>query len=101
MSRDETHSGWSRRLVQAWALLVGLTLVSLTVVLGFGQLEGGLVAAAVALVASFFKARAVLDHFLDLRRAPAGWRGFFSGALVALLGGLMATYLLAAFLGRA
>jgi hypothetical protein len=96
MQPTESHSDWSRRLARAWMLLVGLTLVSLTAVLGFGHAEAGLPAAAVALVASYFKARAVLDHFLDLRRADKGWRGFFSGMLVAILGGLMATYLIAA-----
>jgi hypothetical protein len=95
MQTAESHSDWSRRLIRAWMLLVGLTLVSLTAALGFGKAEGGLLAAAVALVASFFKARAVLDHFLDLRRADKGWRGFFSGMLVAILGGLMVTYLIA------
>lgn len=95
MSNHESRAEASRRLLKAWALLVTLTVVSLTVVLGFGRTEAGLVAAAVALIASYFKARAVLDHFLDLRRADKGWRGFFSGMLVVLLGGLMATYVAA------
>lgn len=84
-----------RRLMRAWGLLVGLTLISLTTVLVFGHGETGLLAAAVALTASYFKARAVLDHFLDLRRAGKGWRGFFSGMLVVLLGCLLATYAVA------
>lgn len=91
----ETTQTNSRRLLRAWLLLVGLTLVSLAVVLGLGRNEGSLVAAAIALAASYVKARAVLDHFLDLRRADKGWRGFFSGLLVVLLGGLMATYVAA------
>ncbi|MGE5545909.1 MAG: cytochrome C oxidase subunit IV family protein [Solirubrobacterales bacterium] len=94
----ENHAAWSRRLTTAWGLLVGLTLVSLTAVLGFGQVEAGLLAAAVALAASFFKARLVLDHFLDLRRAGGQWRGFLSAMLLVILGGLMATYVAAAFL---
>lgn len=81
-----------RTLFKAWLVLVGLTLMSLAVVLGLGRSEGGLVAAAVALVASYVKARAVLDHFLGLRHAGKGWRGFFSALLMVLLGGLMATY---------
>ncbi|CAA7611996.1 conserved membrane hypothetical protein [Magnetospirillum sp. LM-5] len=97
MTNAESQAEWSRRLVRAWALLVGLTLVSLTAVLVFGHTEAGLVAAAIALVASYFKARAVLDHFLDLRRADKGWRGFFSGMLIVILGGLMVTYLIAAW----
>lgn len=86
----------SRRLLGAWVLLVGLTLVSLIAALGFGQVEGGRVAAAVALVASYLKGRAVLDHFMDLRRAGPGWRGFFSAMLIFILGGLMATFMVAA-----
>jgi hypothetical protein len=83
----------SRRLLLAWGLLVGLTVISLVAVLGFGQAEGGRVAAAVALAASYLKARAVLDHFMDLRRAGPGWRGVFSGLLLVLLGGLLAAAL--------
>jgi hypothetical protein len=85
----------SRRLARAWALLVGLTLISLTVSLYFRQGEAGLPAAAIALTAAYLKARAVLDHFLGLRRAGKGWRGFFSAMLLVLLGGLMATYVAA------
>lgn len=85
----------NRRLLLAWGLLVGLTLISLIAVLVFGHGETGLLAAAIALTASYFKARAVLDHFLDLRRAGKGWRGFFSSMLVVLLGCLLATYAVA------
>lgn len=95
MTSAETSAQTDRRLLRAWGLLVGLTLVSLATVLVFGQSEAGLAAAAVALAASYFKARAVLDHFLDLRRADKGWRGFFSGMLVVLLGCLLATYAIA------
>ncbi|MGE5478103.1 MAG: cytochrome C oxidase subunit IV family protein [Bacteroidales bacterium] len=84
-----------RRLLRAWGLLVGLTLISLTAVLVLGHGETGFAAAAIAMTASYFKARAVLDHFLDLRRAGKGWRGFFSGMLVFLLGCLLATYAIA------
>jgi hypothetical protein len=82
-------------LFRAWLLLVGLTALSLVAVLGLGHSEGGLIPAAVALAASFVKARAVLDHFLGLRHAGKGWRGFFSAMLVVLLGGLMVTYVVA------
>lgn len=92
MNNVETAAQTDCRLLRAWGLLVGLTLVSLATVLVFGKGETGLAAAAVALTASYFKARAVLDHFLDLRRADKGWRGFFSGMLVFLLGCLLATY---------
>lgn len=92
MSVAEKNARLSRRLLGAWLLLVGLTLVSLVAVLGFGHSEAGLAAVVVALTASFLKARAVLDHFLDLRRAGAGWRGFFHGSVLFILGLLLATY---------
>ncbi|MBR9970796.1 cytochrome C oxidase subunit IV family protein [Magnetospirillum sulfuroxidans] len=95
MKMRENHQQWSRRLLRAWALLVGLTLVSLVAVLGFGHSEAGLLAVMVALGASFFKARAVLDHFLDLRRAGTGWRSFFYGSLILILLVLLATYIAA------
>lgn len=95
MPEVESQARISHRLLGAWALLVGLTVVSLVAVLGFGHSEAGLVAVAVALVASFLKARAVLDHFLDLRKAGSGWRGFFTGSLVFILGVLFATYVVA------
>jgi len=95
MPEVESQARISNRLLGAWALLVGLTLVSLVAVLGFGHSEAGLVAVAVALVASFLKARAVLDHFLDLRKAGSGWRGFFTGSLVFILAVLFATYVAA------
>ena len=92
MSHSENAAAVDRRLFHAWGLLVGLTLLSLTVVLGFGHGEGGALAAAVALTASYFKAHAVLHHFLDLRRAGKGWRNFFAGMLIVLLACLLATY---------
>ncbi len=95
----EDNAAWSRRLTRAWVLLVALTLVSLGAVLGFGATEAGIAAAAVALAASFYKARLVLDHFLDLRRAEGGWRGVFAAMLAVILGGLMATYVAAGMMG--
>lgn len=95
MKVEETQNQWSRRLALTWAVLVGLTLVSLVAVLGFGHSEAGLAAVAVALTASFLKTRMVLDHFLDLRRAGPGWRGFFNGALLLILLILFSTYLAA------
>lgn len=97
MKFQENHHQRSRRLLLAWGLLVGLTLVSLVAVLGFGHSEAGLAAVVVALGASFFKARAVLDHFLDLRQAGGGWRGFFYGSLILILVVLLTTYIAAEY----
>ncbi len=76
-------------LTRAWAILVGLTVISVTVALTAGPIEGGRVAAAVSLSLSFIKARQVLDHFLELRNADGGWHAFFSVLLLFILGGLM------------
>lgn len=92
----ESLSGNAKRLLRAWLLLVGLTLASLGTVLGF-EASAGLFAAAVALAASFWKARLVLDQFLDLRHAPSTWRGFFYGMLLVILCGLMGSYAWVAF----
>lgn len=88
----ENPSQTNRRLLKAWVLLAGLTLASLGAVLGFGTTEAGFAAAAIAMAASYWKARLVLDHFLDLRHADGNWRGFFSGMLLVILGGLLASY---------
>jgi hypothetical protein len=90
-----TRIATDRRLMSAWGLLVGLTVISLAATLGYGGSEAGLPAAAIALAASYLKARAVLYDFLDLRHAAPGWRAFFSAMLVVVLGGLMATYVAA------
>lgn len=95
MTHSENSAAIDRRLFHAWGLLVGLTLLSLFVVLILGHGEGGFWAAAVALTASYFKARAVLHHFLDLRRAGKGWQNFFAGMLIVLLVCLLATYAVA------
>lgn len=95
MSHSENAAAIDRRLLLAWGLLVGLTLLSLFVVLVLGHGEGGFGAAAIALAASYFKARAVLHHFLDLRRAGKGWQNFFAGMLIVLLLCLLATYAIA------
>jgi hypothetical protein len=98
MSETEGKAAWSRRLNRAWLMLVGLTMVSLVAVLGFGTTEAGMAAAGVALAAAFYKARLVLDHFLDQRRAEGSWRAVFAAMLAVILGGLMATYVAAGLL---
>lgn len=84
---------WGRRLLRAWAVLVTLTVISVGAALigGAGQ-RSSLIAVAVALIAGFIKARQVLDHFLDLRRAGGGWRGLFNALLLVILGLCFALY---------
>jgi hypothetical protein len=90
----EDSRAWGRRLARAWMILAALTVVSVAAALAApaGQ-RAGLVSVGVALAASFIKARQVLDHFLDLRRAGKGWRGLFNGLLLAILGICFALYL--------
>ena len=92
----EDGRAWGRRLIRAWAILAVLTVVSVGAAL-VGGLHGrsSLPAVLVALTASFIKARQVLDHFLDLRRAGGGWRAVFTALLLVILGGCLALYALA------
>lgn len=82
-----------RRLFTAWVILVALTALSVGVALAGGEGGGsegaGKWAGAVAMAVAFVKARQVLDHFLDLRRAGNGWRMGFTFALLGLLSGLV------------
>jgi len=95
-SRDD----WGRRLVRAWMVLLGLTLVSVGAALAGGtNNRSGLVAVVVALVASFIKARQVLDHFLDLRRAGPGWQAVFTALLLTILGSCLVLYVIAGWHG--
>ena len=95
MNTEDTRA-WGRRLTRAWLILAGLTLVSTAAALaGPAGQRAGMISVAVALAAAFVKARQLLDHFLDLRRAGKGWRGLFNGLLLAILGICFALYLAA------
>lgn len=92
----ETIGAWGRRLTRAWIVLAGLTVISVAAAaMGPPDQRASMLSVAVALIASFVKARQVLDHFLDLRRAGSGWRGLFNALLVAVLGLCFALYLAA------
>ncbi len=77
-----------RRLLAAWTTLVALTALSVGVTLAGGE-GAGKWAGAIAMAVAFVKARQILDHFLDLRRAGGFWRTFFTAALAALLSGIV------------
>ncbi len=99
LTPEDGHA-WGRRLVRAWVILAGLTVVSVGAALtGGGGHRSSLVAVLVALVASFIKARQVLDHFLDLRRAGSGWRAVFTALLLVILGGCLILYAIAGWRG--
>ena len=78
-----------RRLFTAWVILVALTALSVGVALAGIREGAGKWAGAVAMAVAFVKARQVLDHFLDLRRAGPFWRTFFTAALAGLLSGIV------------
>jgi caa(3)-type oxidase subunit IV len=89
MDSPQLDSG-SKRLTRAWLIVVGLTIASVASVMAGSRMEsGGQWAAWVAMAAAFVKARQILDHFLDLRRAGDTWRGFFTFALLAIIGGVL------------
>lgn len=66
-----------RRLTFAWTLLMVLTIASLMA--GRANIAGplGLTGSAVVLTVAVVKAHRILMDFLNLRAAPAGWRGVF------------------------
>ena len=87
---------WKRRLARAWIVMAALTVLSVAAALTGRTVDGGgVVAVLVALAASFIKARQVLDHFLDLRRAGSGWQTLFTALLLAILGGCLVVYAVA------
>ena len=88
---------WGRRLVRAWVILLVLTCLSVGAALTGGPAgHTGVAAVVVALVASFVKARQVLDHFLDLRRAGQGWQAVFMALLLTILGSCLVIYAISA-----
>ena len=85
-----------KRLTQAWLIVVAMTVASVGAAMAGAHVEsGGRWASCVAMAAAFIKARQILDHFLDLRRAGKSWRGFFTWALVGIMGGVLLVGLLA------
>lgn len=84
---------WAHRLRRAWALMAVLTVVSVAGALAGFRAEAGPWAAALPLAIAFVKARQVLDHFLDLRRAGGNWRTVFTVLLLTVLAGIYAAWL--------
>lgn len=70
-----------RRLLVAWALLVGLTLFSMTV----GEIGAGVIGAALIAGMTLAKARLVINVYLNLRTASAAWRGLFTALVLLIL----------------
>ncbi|WP_290653579.1 cytochrome C oxidase subunit IV family protein [Aquisalimonas sp.] len=86
-----------RKLVITWAVLVGLTLASMT---------GGLFAAtgagdtlawwavAVILAATYYKARQIVMVYLNLNASSSGWRSMLRAFLIITLALILGGYLL-------
>lgn len=88
----------TRRLLITWAVLMGLTLVTML----SAQLGGDarlqalpLWSAGLLLLSTAFKAHQVLMTYLGLRDASAAWRGAFIGLVLFTLLLVASGYLLA------
>jgi hypothetical protein len=81
-------------LTRTWAILVLLTLVSLTAMGSAAFVPAPVVNAAV-LLAGAFKAFQILRNFLELKRASPGWRTILYGYIVALFGLMLGISVLA------
>lgn len=75
------------RLLKAWLVLVSLTIVSVGA--GLWLHLPAKAAGAIAMVVAVIKARQVLDHFLDLRRAAGPWRTMLTALLMVVAGGIV------------
>ncbi|MDN3555831.1 hypothetical protein [Halomonas maura] len=92
----------SHRLLVTWALLMGLTVVSML----SARLDQAtqwqalpLGSAGLVLLASGFKAHRVLMVYLNLRIAGPAWRGAFVGLLGLTLALIAGGYLVARWMG--
>ena len=82
------HDTATRRLLITWAVLMGLTLITML----SAQLGGDarltalpLWSAVLLLITTFFKVHRVLMVYLGLGEASSGWRGAFSGLILVTL----------------
>ena len=82
-----------RQATGVWLLLVGATLISWWLVERRGI--GTHIATTSALLIAGFKARMVLQHFMELRTAPPIWRAVFDAWVVIFIGAIVAGYWLA------
>jgi len=82
------HDTATRRLLITWAVLMGLTLITML----SAQLGGDarlaalpLWSAGLLLATTFFKVHRVLMVYLGLGEASSGWRGAFAGLILVTL----------------
>ena len=84
----------ARQATGTWLLLVTATLISWWLVERRGI--GAHIATTAALLIAGFKARMVLQHFMELRTAPPIWRAVFDAWVVVFISAIMAGYWIAA-----
>jgi hypothetical protein len=82
-----------RQATGIWLLLVTATLISWWLVERRGI--GAHVATTTALLIAGFKARMVLQNFMELRTAPPIWRAVFDAWVVVFIGSILAGYWIA------
>ncbi|WP_421780860.1 cytochrome C oxidase subunit IV family protein [Kiloniella litopenaei] len=87
------------RLLVTWALMFGLTIISMFSGNAFQEQEItapiGLISVAILMLATLFKCRLLLFNFLELRHAEPQWRRGFFLAILIITGMILATYALA------
>jgi cytochrome c oxidase subunit IV len=82
------------RLLNIWALLMAVTLLSALIgeASGAARIGNAALVTAVVLVIAFAKAGLVMHTFMDLRRAPLWLRTLACVWLICALGVLLAVY---------
>jgi cytochrome c oxidase subunit IV len=78
-----------RPLLAAWAILLGLTLLSFESSWGSGRLASPGLAVAAAIGIAMIKVRIVILHFMEVRHAPWALRGPIEAWLLALAAGIL------------
>jgi hypothetical protein len=78
-----------RKLVLAWAGLLGLTLLSFESAWGIGWLNNREAAIAVVIVVALFKVRIVILHFMEVKQAPWALRAPLEVWVAALAAGIL------------
>ena len=78
-----------RKLVWAWAILLGLTLFSFESAWGAGWLASPEAAIAIVIGVALLKVRIVVLHFMEVRHAPWALRAPLEAWIVALAAGIL------------
>lgn len=90
----------ARRLVMTWAILMGLTLVSMLSAQLFETNSWQalpLWGALLVLISTGFKAHQVLTVYLNLRASTPAWKGAFVGLALLTLALILSGYLAARY----